>query len=125
MGSGCSQDSNPEKLDLTPVVDFSIKYKIKEEQDAQLAIMNWPLDIQKGLVDENEDGISGFGKLNDDLKLKTFLRGEGLEYSDLDRTMFALVKDLEIDPEEYPNLYRWKLIVEKLVNAECSYCIFK
>jgi len=49
--------------------------------------------------------------LNKELLLKTFLEGKN-EPGARDNEVYEELKDVEIDKERHPNLYRWKNFIE-------------
>jgi hypothetical protein len=53
--------------------------------------------------------------LNSELLLKTYLVGDGFEFSEKDIVEFEKLKDVEFDKQAYPNVYRWCSMVKNIM----------
>ena len=59
-------------------------------------------------------------KLNSELLLKTFLGGDGFEFSEKDIVEFEILKNVEFDKQAYPNVYRWCMMVKNMMGNGCN-----
>eukprot|EP01017_Pseudomicrothorax_dubius_P000355 TRINITY_DN0_c1617_g1_i1.p1 TRINITY_DN0_c1617_g1~~TRINITY_DN0_c1617_g1_i1.p1 ORF type:complete len:109 (-),score=42.28 TRINITY_DN0_c1617_g1_i1:28-354(-) len=66
---------------------------------------------QAPVVGEQE---AEFNALNEELKLKTFLNGDGLEHGARDDEIYAKIGSATIDSGRFPNLYRWQRLLGKV-----------
>lgn len=62
--------------------------------------------------------VKEFEGYDNDLLHQTFLSGDGLEYGEKDREIFALVKDKVIDKVKYPNLNRWFNLIKTVYQGD-------
>lgn len=74
----------------------------KEEKKYKMSLM--------GVTDELLD------LWEEQLKLKSFFSGNGFEFGEEDRNNYKIVKDYDINKEIYLNIYKWKMVVENLIN---------
>ena len=54
-------------------------------------------------MSQSSTGNAEFTRLNEELKFKTFLKGDGFEFTDLDKSQYQKLKDAAIDKNTYPN----------------------
>lgn len=54
-------------------------------------------------LSQSSTGNAEFTRLNEELKFKTFLKGDGFEFTDLDKSQYQKLKDTEIDKHTYSN----------------------